>query len=151
MPPLDLADAAVRAAVTARLGELYAGRPVLVAHGALAAVTGPVRWLRELGCPVLVVCTTRGAGEIPGPDEAVVVEIPAPSVASVTEEMRIHDTIFRRLPAHALAAVEAFDPDRCGVWLATPFITSDRPVAGGPVTAGRPAAWLALEDKLLAE
>lgn len=148
---LNLADAAVRAEVTARLGRLYAGRPVLVANGALAAATGPVRWLRDLGCPVLVVCTTRGAGEIPGPDEAVVVEIPAPSVASVTEEMRTHDSVFRRLPDQALAAVEAFDPDRRGVWMATPFVTSDRPVAGRPVTAGRPAAWLALEDKLLAE
>ena len=151
MPPLDLADAAVRAGVTTRLGELYAGRPVLVANGALAAVTGPVRWLRDLGCPVLVVCTTRGAGEIPGSDDVVVVEIPAPAVASVTDEMRTHDAVFRRLPTLALSAVEAFDPDRRGVWMATPFVTSDRPIAGRPVTAGRPAAWLALEDKLLAE
>ena len=147
----DLADPAVRAEVSARLAEVYAGRPVLMAIGALAAATGPVRWLRRLGCPVLVVCTMRGAGEVPAPDEAVVVEIPAPATASVTEELRTHDRLFRTLPPFALEAIEDFDPDRRGVWSATPFVTSDRPIVHRPVLGGRPAAFMALEDKLLAE
>jgi hypothetical protein len=150
-PDLDLADGEVRAGVTARLGGLYAGRPVIVAAGVLAAVTDQVSWLRALGCRVLVVCTTRGAGEVPDPDEAEVLEIRAPSTASVTQGLRTHDRLFRSLPPAAVAAVDAFDPERRGVWLASPFVTNDEPIAGRPVTAGRPAAFLALEDKLLAE
>ena len=147
----DLADPTVRAEVSARLAEVYAGRPVLMAIGALAAATGPVRWLRRLGCPVLVVCTMRGAGEVPAPDEAVVVQVPAPATASVTEELRTHDRLFRTLPPFALEAIEDFDPACRGVWSATPFVTSDQPIAGRPVLGGRPAAFMALEDKLLAE
>jgi len=148
---LDLSDDAVRAQVTAGLGRLYAGQPVLVATGALSAVTPLVRWLRALGCPVLVVCTARGPGEVPGPDEAEVIEVPAPAVASVTDETRTHERVFRALPATALEAIERFDSDRRGRWVATPFITTDELIAARPVTAGRPAAWIALEDKLLAE
>ena len=48
-----------------------------------------------------------------------------------------------------VAAVEAFDPDRRGIWLASPFITTDEPILGRPVAGGRPASFLALEDKML--
>ena len=58
----DLLDAAVRAEVTRRLGELWAGRPVVVGPAVLAGFTPYVAWFRELGCPVLVVATSRGAG-----------------------------------------------------------------------------------------
>ncbi|MGI8645446.1 MAG: hypothetical protein ACR2JD_03865 [Nocardioides sp.] len=148
---LDLADGAVRARVTARLAGVYAGRPVIMAAGTLSGATGIARWLCGIGCRVLVVCTARGNGEIPAPGEAEVVEIPAPSAASVTQELRTHDRLFRTLPAHALAAIEAFDPERRAVWWASPFVTSDALIAGRPVTGGRPAAFMALEDKLLAE
>jgi hypothetical protein len=148
---LDLADPATRAEVSERLGSLYAGRPVIIGVGVLAMATEPVRWLRALGCPVLVVCTTRGAGPWPPDDAAEVVEIPAPAAAMVTEEMRGHDRMLRQLPQRARDAVERFDPERRALWLTTPFVTSDEPILGRPVTGGRTAAALALEDKLLAE
>ena len=96
-------------------------------------------------------CTTRGAGEVPGDDEAAWVEVPAPATRSATEELRTHDRLYRTLPPAAVEAVEAFDPEREGVWIVSPFVTTDEPILGRPVTAGRPAAFLALEDKLLAE
>ena len=74
-----------------------------------------------------------------------------PPTASVTEELRAHDRLARRLPAHAVAAVEAFDPDRAGIWFTSPFVTTDEPILGRPVTGGRPASFLALEDKMLAD
>src|SRR6476659_1973880 len=100
-----LSDPATRAAVTARLGELYAGRPVLVGPGVLAGFTPVVNWLRELDCPVLVVSTARGAGAVPDEGECLVVEVAPPPAASVTDELRVHDRLARRLPDHAVAAV----------------------------------------------
>ena len=148
---MDLTDPGVRDAVTARLGELYAGRPVILGPGVLAGFTPYVGWLRELGCRTLVVSTARGAGPVPEPDECVVVEVAPPATAMITDELRAHDRMARTLPGHAVAAVEAFDPDRAGIWFTSPFVTTDEPVLGRPVTGGRPASFLALEDKMLAD
>lgn len=147
----DLSDDAVRAAVTERLAALYAGRPVVVGPSILAGTTAVVSWLRELGCPVLVVSTGRGAGPVPEPDQAEIVEIVPPGADSVTDELRLLDRMARELPPGAAAAVERFDPAREGVWFTSPFVTTDEPINGRPVTFGRPAAFLALEDKMLAD
>ena len=72
------------------------------------------------------------------------------SYASMTEELRDHDRVVRDLPEPARAAVAAYDPTGEAVWLLGPFVV-DEPLLGRPVYGGRPAAWLALEDKLLAE
>lgn len=147
----DLTDPDVRDAVTARLGELWAGRPVIIGPWVLAGATPYVAWFRELGCPVLVVSTTRGAGPVPPEGDCQVVEVRPPAAASVTEELRTHDRLARQLPGHARAAIEAFDRGRCGTWYTTPFITTDEPIDGRRVTGGRPASFLALEDKMLAD
>ncbi|MFC4786648.1 hypothetical protein ACT8ZV_19390 [Nocardioides sp. MAHUQ-72] len=150
-PPTDLTDPGTRARVTARLGELFAGRPVLLGPGVLAGFTPLVGWLRELGCPVLVVSTSRGAGPVPAEGECVVVEVAPPPTASVTDELRVHDRLAHDLPDHVVAAVEELDPHRRGIWSTSPFVTTDEPILGRPVTGGRPASFLALEDKMLAD
>jgi hypothetical protein len=147
----DLRDPDVRAAVTARLGALWAGRPVIIGPWVLAAATPYVEWLRELGCPVLVVFTSRGAGPVPPEDECEVVQVRPPATASMTEELRTHDRLAHRLPDHARAAIDAFDPERRGTWFTSPFVTTDEPIDGRPVTAGRPASFVALEDKMVAD
>ena len=145
----DLLDPAVREEVTDRLADLWRGRPVVVAPVVLAGAARLVGWLRELGCPVLVLATARGTG--PLPTDCEVLDLARPATVSLTEELRTHDRLLRRLPDDVRAAVDAFDPERNGVWSTTPFVTTDEPVEGRPVTGGRPAAWLALEDKLLAD
>ena len=147
----DLLDPDVRAEVTDRLGELWAGRPVIIGPWVLAGATPYVAWFRGLGCPVLVVATTRGAGAVPPEGDCEVVLVPPPATASMTEELRTHDRLARHLPDEARAAVDAFDPDHRGVWYGTPFLTTDQPIDGRPVTGGRPASILALEDKMLAD
>jgi hypothetical protein len=147
----DLTDPAVRAEVTDRLGALWAGRPVVLGPFVLAGATPYVAWFRDLGCPVLVVATTRGAGPVPPEGHCEVVMVTPPATASMTEELRTHDRLAHRLPDAVRAAVDAFDPERRGTWFATPFVTTDEPVDGRPVTGGRPAAFLALEDKMLAD
>ena len=148
---MDLSDKDTRDGVTERLAEPYAGRPVLMGPGVLAGYTNQVGWFRDLGCPVLVVATARGAGPIPAPDDCELVEIVPPPASTMTDEVRQLDRIARHLPAAAAAAVEAFDPNRQGVWFASPFVTNDEPIDGRPVAFGRPASFLALEDKTLAD
>ncbi|MFN8194972.1 MAG: hypothetical protein U0R80_11895 [Nocardioidaceae bacterium] len=148
---MDLADGAVQAALTRRWGELYAGRRVLLPPAPLSAATGTVRWLRGLGCEVLVLATSRGAGAPPADGECVVVDVEPGTFGSATEEFRALDHLTRHLPPDVAAAVDAFDPEHRGVWRGSPFLTSDEPVDGRVVLAGRPAAFVALEDKLLAE
>ena len=148
---VDLADHAVRNTVAARLGAPLAGRPVVLGPGVLAGYTRPVRWLGALGCPVLVLATARGAGPVPEPDEYTLTRLEPPATSSITDEFRLLDRMVRELPPGAVADVEAFDPDRRGVWWAGPFVTSDEPILGRPVLGGRPRAFLDLEDKLLAE
>jgi len=134
-----------------RLGSLYAGRPVVVGPGILAGYTGTVSFLRGLGCDVLVLSTEQGAGAIPRIDECVVVDIEVPRAESVTEELRALDHLAHHLPDDVVAAVEEFDPDRRALWHASQFVTDDEPILGRRVVNGRPAAFMALEDKLLAE
>jgi hypothetical protein len=148
---VSLADPDARAALTERLMEPYAGRPVVIGPGILAASTELVRWIREVDGTALVLSTADGAGPKPGPGECLVVDVEPPQVASVTEELRALDRLARHLPEHAVAAIEQLDPERRGVWVGGPFVTTDEPILGRPVVSGRPAAFMALEDKVLAE
>jgi hypothetical protein len=147
----DLLDLDTRDAVTARLGLLWAGRPVILGPFVLAGATPYVAWLRALGCPVLVVATTRGAGPVPADSDCEVVMVEPPATTSMTDELRTHDRLVRALPGHVRSAIDAFDPDRRGLWFSTPFVTADEPIDGRPVTGGRPASFVALEDKMLAD
>ncbi len=147
----NLRDPEVRSAVTRRLGDLWAGRPVVFGPFVLAGATPYVEWLREQGCPVLVVATGRGAGPVPPEGHCEVVMVTPPATASMTAELRAHDRLAHHLPDEARAAIDAFDPERRGIWFATPFVTTDEPIDGRPVTGGRPASFAALEDKMLAD
>ena len=116
-----------------RLAGLYAGRPVVLGPGAPAGWASWVERLDRLGCRTLVL------------------DLPAPATVLATDVFRLHDRLLRDLPPEAVAAVERFDPDRRGLFRTTPFVTSDEPVLGRPVTGGRPRSFLELEDKLRAD
>jgi hypothetical protein len=148
---VNLGDPKVRADLTEQLMATYADRPAVIGPGILAARTEFVAWVREVGGTALVLSTAHGAGPKPPEGDCVVVDVEPPKTANVTEEMRALDHLARHLPEHAVTAVEAFDPCRRGVWVGGPFVTSDEPILGRPVVSGRPAAFLALEDKLLAD
>ena len=148
----DLLDPAVRADVTRRLGALWAGRPVIlgpVRAGRVAqrpsrgSATSAARcsWWRPAAAPVRCrrTATARSSGWRP--------RRPRRSPRSCA----LHDRLAHRLPDDLRAAVDAFDPERRGLWFTTPFVTTDEPIDGRPVTGGRPASFLALEDKLLAD
>ncbi|MET1060818.1 MAG: hypothetical protein ABWX84_14555 [Nocardioides sp.] len=146
---MDLTREADREVLRAHLGGLYAGRPVLVGPGVLAGFVSTVRMLREVGAgPILILSTGRGAGEVP---DVEVVEVTPPVTTSVTAEMRALDGLVRDLPPDVVDRIEAFDPDRLAIWCTLPFVSTDEPILGRPVTGGRPAAFAALEDKIWVE
>jgi hypothetical protein len=148
---MDLTDPAVRGDLVERLAKLYAGGPVILGPGVLAASTPRVAWLRERGCRVLVLSTARGAGPVPGPDECTVVELETPVTRLVTDELRLLDHLAHHLPDHAVEAIERFDPVGEALWNVGHFVADDEPILGRRVVGGRPAAYLRMEDKLFAQ
>jgi hypothetical protein len=114
------------------LADLYAGRPVVLGPGTVANWAPWVERLARLGCPTMVL------------------DLPAPATLTTTDHVRLHDRLVRDLSPDVAAAVEAFDPGRRGLFRTTPYVTSDEPILGRPVTGGRPRAFLDLEDKLVA-
>ncbi len=148
---VDLTDAAVRRAVSDRLMQRYTGRAVIFGPGILAARTDFVGWVDEVGGSALVLSTAAGAGPKPPAGSCRVVPVTPPATTSVTEELRTLDRLARHLPPDVVAAIEEFDPERHGCWVGGPFVTTDEPILGRPVLSGRPAAFVALEDKLLAD
>jgi hypothetical protein len=149
---MDLADEETRAAWRERLGaRLFGDRPVIVGLLPLAAMTAWLNLVRESGGRrPLVIAAGRGAGPAPTEDDADIVVLDVPRAESMTAEVRRTDALAHDLPAEALEAVTAYDPDRTAVWLMGWFV-DNRPLDGRPVIGGRPAEWLRLEDKLLAE
>lgn len=148
---MDLTSPEVRAGLVGRLARLYAGRPVIIGPGVLAAHTSMVAELRGLGCRVLVLSSARGAGPVPAPDECTVVELETPTTRLVTDELRLLDHLAHHLPDHAVEAIERFDPAGEAVWNVGHFVSDDEPILGRRVVGGRPAAYLRMEDKLFAE
>lgn len=148
---MDLSDEGQRERWRTQLGELLAGRKVICGFGPLAGLGHWVPLLSTVGAQrPLLICTGRGAGPVPTDDDATIVEVELPGFESMTEELRQHDRLARNLPEHALAEIEAYDPDGTAVWFVSPFVV-DTPLLGRPVLGGRPADWLALEDKIVAE
>lgn len=148
---MDLTDDDQRARWRAHLEEPFRDRPVITGLLPLAAFTPWVELLRRAGARrPLVLAAGRGAGPGPADEDAQVVLMERRDYPTMTEELRDQDRLARNLPDDARAAVDAYDPDGEAVWLLGPFVVNE-PVLGRPVYGGRPAAWLALEDKLLAE
>ncbi len=147
----DLGDDRQRATWRAHLGSMFRGRKVVTGLLPLAAAVRTVRLLDEVGAQrPLVVATGLGAGPVPDASQADVVVLDPGHYESMTEELRDRPRFAANLPDEALAAIGRYDPDGEAVWLLDPFVP-DAPLLGRPVLGGRPAAWLALEDKLLAE
>src|SRR3954453_20298684 len=148
---MNLEDPRQREAWRRHLGELLRGRKVICAIAPLAGWTSTVDLLAQAGAHrPLLVANGLGAGPAPDPDAAEVVFVDVPASESMTEDLRRVDHVVRHLPPYVVEAVEAYDPDGDAVWRVQPFVGS-APVLGRPVLGGRPEAWTALEDKLVAD
>lgn len=148
---MDLTDPRERERWRGRLSELFTGRKVVCGLAPLAAMTDLVRLLTDAGAQKpLLVHSGRGAGPVPTTEEAHQVRVEIGDYPTMTEELRDHDRLLRGLPSHVRAAVDAYDPEREAMWLTGPFYSTE-PVDSRPVVGGRPPAWAALEDKIVAD
>ncbi|CAN5414304.1 hypothetical protein BH10ACT10_BH10ACT10_20640 [soil metagenome] len=148
---MDLDDEDTRDAWRRHLGGLLRGRLVICGIAPLAAYPDLVALLELSGARrPLRVATAVGAGAVPRPEQADVVHLDVDSRETMTDDLRRQDAIAHTLPQDVRDAVDAYDPDQEALWLVGPYIGT-APIDGRPVVGGRPQAWTALEDKLLAD
>ena len=129
---------------------VVAGRKVIIAGGVLARSGPRAQAFRELGAerPFLL-ATGRGTGPQPTPDEAECFSLDI-SAPTLMDEIRMSERALIDLPGEARDALDAYDPDRSAVVLGMPF-SGARDLAGRRILGSRPAAWEALEDKVVCD
>lgn len=132
------------------LAPLVAGRRVVLAGLPVAGATPIVQWLRRLGSEqVLVIGSGLGTGPLPDPADAVQVVVPV-RAADPVAEFRVVEQLLTRPPDEIQRALDHHDPDGEALVLVAPFLALQA-VAGRPAFGARRPAWVALEDKTLAD
>lgn len=126
------------------------GRKLIMTGAPLAAYTGLVSTLRQLGAESLfLVANEEGTGDLPSPDDAewVILDIRA---ANIMEVFRTARRLLEKPAAHLMEALDRWDPAREAVVLGTPFTITAR-LLGRRVWGGRRPDWEELEDKVLVD
>lgn len=137
--------------VRGALRQMFAGRPVVISGGPLAGLARLVPDVTELaGDRPFLLTNGVGTGPLPGPGDAEIHLLPEGSAASVVQSVHAQNRIMADLPADALAALDAWDPGRRAVVLASPFFTGTE-IGGRQLVGGRRPEWAALEDKTIAD
>ena len=132
------------------LAPVFRGRKFLHVGGLAVMLADRARRLAELGTvrPFLL-AAGRGTGEMPAPEEAELAVLPA-GAKNVLDHFRQSEAALRQLPEAVQAAIDAWDPRREALALCD-FLLDERgmdAIAGRRRYAYRPAAWIALEDKV---
>ncbi|MEY3212881.1 MAG: hypothetical protein RIT28_3362 [Pseudomonadota bacterium] len=131
------------------LAPFLQGRPFIVTADMLAATTGLALGLRALGVErVLCVGIARGTGVLPQEHgfEQILIDERLP--LGFMEVIRAAERVLCAPPAEVQAQVDRFDPEHAAQVIA-PFYMTGLPQLNRPVFGARPAAWRALEDKVV--
>jgi hypothetical protein len=137
--------------VRGALRRMFADRPVVLTGGPLAGLVRSVPEVTELsGRAPFLLANGVGTGSLPEPGAADVHVLREGKTTSVVQAVHAQVDVLAHLPADALAALDAWDPDRRAVVLASPFFTGTE-IGGRPVIGGRRPEWAALEDKTIAD
>jgi hypothetical protein len=137
--------------VRGALRRMFAGRPVAITGGPLAGLARLVPDVTDLsGQRPFLLAHGVGTGPLAGADDAESHLLPEGSAASIVESTHVQIRMLADLPRDALAALDAWDPGRRAVVLASPFFTGTE-IGGRPVIGGRRPEWAALEDKTIAD
>jgi hypothetical protein len=133
------------------LRRMFAGRPVVISGGPLAGLARLVPDVTDLsGQRPFLLANGVGTGALPEPGAATVHVLPDGAADSLVRSVHLQLDILANLPADALAALDAWDPERQAVVLASPFFTGNW-IGGRPLIGGRRPEWEALEDKTIAD
>lgn len=132
----------------ALLRPVYAGRKFIHAGGVAVALAARARALSALGAArPLLLAYARGTGEFPMTDEAAVHVLDVRG-DDMVDQLRKGEATLRQLPLDVRTAIDRWDPRQSARVLGG-FTTSDVvEVADRACFARRPAAWVALEDKI---
>jgi ATP-grasp domain len=140
-----------QADVREALRRMFAGRPVVITGGPVAGLARSVPEVTELsGRTPFLLANGVGTGAVLEPAAAEVHVLADGAPASMVRAVHAQLDVLADLPADALAALDAWDPERAAVVLASPFFTGTE-IAGRPVVGGRRPAWAALEDKTISD
>jgi hypothetical protein len=131
------------------LRTVVAGRDVVLAGAVPAAWRPTVDALRDAGVGRILVLATEGRGVGARPDGVAAWEGERPEGGTM-DVLRAGLRALRQPPAGLLDALRAFDPDRRALVIGT-FLADIDELDGRPLLAHRRSAWLALEDKLVAD
>lgn len=144
-PPLEEA----RAYYNALLRPVFEGRR-FVLPGNIAVGLGNVALeLRQLGAArPFVIAGSRGTGQLPPHEDAEIRVLDVQGTDPLDHNRNVQRAL-ADLPAAVQDAVDAWDPNRSAKTLHTDPLAEPRPVAGRAAYAARPAAWTALEDKIV--
>jgi hypothetical protein len=115
----------------------------------VAAVFAPLmKAFTAAGAPKpLLLAGSEGTGPQPDPDECELIVLGTTSETMLGGIRAFHDAL-RALPPEVMARVDAWDPDREAVVMAS-FLDTEVDIGGRRTWGGRPEAWLALEDKMV--
>jgi len=123
-----------------------ASRRWIILSEAAAAATLSVQYLSSIGAPrPFVLAGSPGTGDLPDPEKAEMA-ILGSAGGSIMEGFRAYFAAVADLPAEVRERIDEWDPDHTAMALAT-GLDPDTPIHGRPTWAGRPAAWMAVEDK----
>jgi hypothetical protein len=137
--------------VRGALRRMFAGRPVVISGGPLAGLARLVPDVTDLsGQRPFLLANGVGTGSLPEPGDAESHLLPEGNAASMVQSIHAQIRMLADLPADALAALDAWDPDRRAVVLASPFFTGTE-IGDRPLIGGRRPEWEALEDKTIAD
>ena len=129
------------------IGEVFAGRRVIVVGGPVDRLLPLARDLRALGADrPFIIGSSLGTGELPSEDEAEWVSLEV-GASSLLEARRVYEGLLAHLPESVRQRLDDWDPRRSAIALGA-FVLGEVPQVGGrPRYAARPRAWTALEDK----
>jgi hypothetical protein len=132
---------------TELLRPVFEGRKVIVAMDVLQGAGSSVPFLSDVGAqrPFLLAGVV-GTGPVPTAEEAEQHVLNVFGDGTMMGGIRVFENALADLPVDALAALDAYDPDREAIVLGGLF-SRDGTVASRRVYGGRPASWEALEDK----
>ena len=138
-----------RAYYRALLRPVFEGRRFVLPGNIAVGLGNVARELRGLGAArPFIVAGSRGTGTVPTEAEAALRVLDVRG-ADPLEHNRNVQRALAHLPSEVQDAVDAWDPDDSAKTLHTDPLADPRPVAGRAAYAARPAAWTALEDKVV--
>ncbi|MEM9513836.1 MAG: hypothetical protein AAGA42_03175 [Actinomycetota bacterium] len=133
----------------APLRSVFAGHDVIVAGAVAAAWTQPVELLRSLGVGRVAVVATEGRGAGPLPETETYVLVP-PKDLPMMGRLRWATEALVDPPEDLVGFIDEFDPSRAALVVGT-FLNEAPTLAGRSFLAYRRPAWVALEDKVVAD